>query len=215
MENIINTRTRYLILVLLLLLLGCTPPKIKRKLSAKPLRFDVAEIRAEAKESVKTRRKAQLASLLDQQSSEVVAILTRFSTTAFLEPRALRSKKATRLEKFFASELKGEVEKGWQALSLGEESSLVSRVAKNEGKISRLWIYYDDNLIPVIAAVDFGLQAEYELGDGNKATLGNSSSFILQPDGSGSWEISGYQIRLELRSREKKRVWKAYGRKLN
>lgn len=200
---------KYLILLLILtLLLGCAPKKVeKRRPTVEPFKYEVLETRAEAKDTVKSRNQAQLPVMLEQNGAEIVDLLTRYSNEAFLKPGTLAASKTSRLEQFFSSELRQRMTEDWQALSLGEEAADIRRATKGEGKMARLWIYYDEGPRPAVSAVDFSLQINYELKDGGKAKLTSSGSFVLEPDEGGRWKVTGYRTKLDLRSREKNRAW--------
>lgn len=202
---------KFVVLLLILgLLAGCAPKKVvKKRPAVKPLKYEVLETRAEAKDAVKSRNQAQLPILLKQDGEQIVDLLTRYSNEAFLKPRTLAQGKASRLEPFFVSELRERAAEDWENLSLGEEAAVIQRVSRSAGKVTRLWVFYDEGPSPTVGALELSLQAEYELSDGGKAKLTVTGTFVLEPDQGDLWRISGYQAKLDLRSTEKERAWNA------
>lgn len=208
-KNVFHQRFAILLFTLVLLA-GCAPKKAEKKRPAvKPLKYEVVEARAEAKDAVKSRNQTQLPVLLEQDEEQIVDLLTRYSNEAFLKPKTLTQRKASRLESFFVSELRQRAAEDWESLSLGEEAALVRRVSGSAGKVTRLWVFYDEGPRPTVGAVDLSLQADYELNDGGKARLTVSGTFVLEPDQEDLWRISGYQTKLDLRTTEKNRAWNA------
>ena len=207
-----NKNVSYEKFVVLLLILGlaagCATKKVAKKRPAvKPLKYEVLDTRAEAKDAVKSRNQTQLPVVLEQDEKQIVDLLTRYSKEAFLKPKTLAQGKASRLEPFFVSELRERAAEDWENLSLGEEAAVIQRVSRSTGKVTRLWVFYDEGPTPTLSAVDLSLRADYELSDGGKAKLTISGSFALEPDQGDDWKISGYRAKFDLRSTEKDRAW--------
>lgn len=192
----------FLALLAIVLLLGCAPKKTKiQTMQPKPLKFKIKEVSAVVSDKVGTSNTAYLDSRLSKESKEIASLLTNYANKAFLEPKKL-SQENIAFAGLFTEELEEEIIDKWDSLSLGNAASLVERLSKNEGEVTRLWIYFDDNLTPLLAALDFNLKATYQLKDNQSVYLKAEGNLVLEPRNRGNWKIISYQINQELKSKD-------------
>ncbi len=195
-----NRKTKiFLLLIAVLLLLGCTSKKtIKRIKPPKPLKYEIKDVNALVSDDMEA-VKPDLDSNLSAESQKIVSLLTDYTNKAFLKPKE-RSLRNNIFLAPFSQKLKEQEGDQWDGLSLGDATSLIKRLSKTEGEIPGLWIYFNDNLQPLLASLDFNFMATYELKDEQLAHLKGQGNFVLEAQNENRWKIIGYQFRHEIKS---------------
>lgn len=176
----------------------------KKKTSAKPtvqIEFAVAESQTIVNDKVAQSKVAEIENMKEEESKKISQIIQDYYEVAFLNPELWENGKFSKLDSFFASEIKNRVRtEDFNSLCLADASKHIDFLKTLDAKIPDLWLNIDENLKPKLAIANSDVKATFIQKDGKTAYFESSAIFFLESTQENEWQIFDYNVKYELKS---------------
>jgi len=177
--------------------------KIKNKSNAST-QFTVENSRAVVNEQLSQTRAEEIKNIKEDQTRKIVKQVQEYYDTAFFQPELWERGEFSKLDSFFASEIRNQVkEEDFDSLCLGDDARKLDSLESLEANIPNLWIALDRELKPQLCALTTEAEARFTMENGETAHFKSNALLFLEPVDDGQWQIFDYDLKYELKSEEK------------